>query len=941
MDPATESADYQFIIGIDLGTTNCAVSYVDLREAPGPAGRPLPIQTFRVPQLTGPGEVNTLPVLPSFLYLPGTYDLDETAVSLTWRPDDKRFVGAFARDHGAKVPNRLVASAKSWLCHSQVDRRAPILPWGVDNQDTPDLSKVSPVEATALYLEHIKLAWNRWQKGDADCFLENQLIVITVPASFDQVARDLTLAAARQAGLEGVTLLEEPLAAFYSWLRAHSRSWADQVQPGELILICDVGGGTTDLTLITLTATEGTPRFERIAVGDHLILGGDNIDLALARFLEHREGRQKLNLDGDRWKTLCHQCRQAKEQILEGAAESTAITVMGRGRKLIGNTLSIALDRQEMEKVVLDGFFPLVAAEAPRSAASRSGITEFGLPYEPEPAITRQIGWFLEKHRDDIRNQCGGEFRSPDWILFNGGSLKPPSIQSRIQAAVGHWFQEGQAARQPGILPNPQPELAVALGAAYYGLVKIGRGVRVGSGSPRAYFLGLARERAATDAEANPKALCVVERGLDEGSHIVLPQSEFTVRANQPVRFDIYSSSYRAGDRCGDLVGVDDSLTPLPPLATVVQYGRKGVQTRIPVTIEGDYTEIGTLALWCRSKISSHRWQMQFQLRDTPDTRGVPEETILEDEVVKAARNTLSNKLLKINNTKELENITKVLQEVIGHSRDQWPLGLLRHLADDLIQHARVRTTSPVHEARWLNLAGFCLRPGFGDGFDPQRIKKLWKILLKGPLHGRQAQVRTEWWILWRRIAGGLKAGQQRHFFQEVRHVLVGDKAAAGPWKLSAQERLELWMAAANMERLSAKDKTVLGRQLLAELKPKKSRPQHFWALGRMGARELLYGPADRVLTVAEAARWVDTLLAKKWRNLKPVAAALAQLARQTGDRARDLAPEQRRAVLDWLDQDPDLAKLKLPIASITETNKLDQAAIFGESLPAGLVLHA
>jgi molecular chaperone DnaK (HSP70) len=338
-----------------------------------------------------------------------------------------------------------------------------------------------------LYLEHIKLAWNRRQKGDADCFLENQLLVITVPASFDQVARDLTLEAARQAGLERVTLLEEPLAAFYSWLRSHDKTWADQVQPDELILICDVGGGTTDLTLITLKASEGTPRFERIAVGDHLILGGDNIDLALARFLEHREGRQKLNLDGDRWKTLCHQCRQAKEQILEGKTDQVAITVMGRGRKLIGGTISIQLAQKEMEAVVLDGFFPRVAAEGPRSTKERTGITEFGLPYEPEPAITKQIGWFLEKHRNDIESHCGGRFRAPDWILFNGGSLKPSSIQKRIQSAVGHWFQLDPD-NPPGILPNPHPELAVAMGAAYYGLVKMGRGVRVGSGSPRAYF---------------------------------------------------------------------------------------------------------------------------------------------------------------------------------------------------------------------------------------------------------------------------------------------------------------------------------------------------------------------------------------------------------------------------------------------------------------------
>ncbi|MDO9263785.1 MAG: Hsp70 family protein, partial [Desulfosalsimonadaceae bacterium] len=517
-------SNMHYIIGIDLGTTNSAVAYVDVT---GDLSKNKGIRLFKVPQLTGVGEVSAQPVLPSFCYIPGKYDISKELIALPWQTDAPQFVGQFARDHGSKIPSRLVSSAKSWLCHSNADRRAKILPWGSGE----DVLKISPVQATAAYLDHIRRSWNSTKGDEDELYLENQLVIVTVPASFDEVARDLTIEAAAMAGLRNVTLLEEPLAAFYSWLSTHENDWVKFIRPGELVLVCDVGGGTSDFTLITLRETEGTPRFERIAVGDHLILGGDNIDLALARIIE-RKFKNPKPLSVDRWKTLCHLCRQAKEHILNNEKSVETITMMGEGSSLIGGTLSAKLDRPELEAIVLDGFFPVVEKQEPEKQKIRKAISEFGLPYETEPAITRHIGMFLEKHADDVKKYLDKP-PFPDLILFNGGSLKSDIIQQQIRQAIRQWFSAADDKR-PEVLENPVPDLAVALGAAYYGLVKLGKGVRVGSGSARSYYLGFGRKNDPdTDQPAGESAsgqtrsaICLVERGLDEGARISLPDKK-------------------------------------------------------------------------------------------------------------------------------------------------------------------------------------------------------------------------------------------------------------------------------------------------------------------------------------------------------------------------------------------------------------------------------
>ena len=925
--------DTRFIIGIDLGTTNCAVSYVDLKaDEESLKDRKHRIRLFKIPQLTGPGEITSASVLPSFLYIPGDYDIKKEAIAHPWKRDGENFSGTFARDHGAKVPSRLVSSAKSWLCHGNVDRHARILPWGSGQ----DVAKVSPVQATTAYLTHIKQAWNRNKGDDDELYLENQMIIITVPASFDEVARDLTVEAAKAAGLTHVTLIEEPLAAFYSWLIRHEGDWSTHVTPGELILVCDVGGGTSDFTLITLREVDGSPRFERIAVGDHLILGGDNIDLALARHVETLFGKNKPKLTGDRWKTLCHECRRAKERILGGESDGEKITLMGEGGKLIAGTVSATLTREDVEKIVLDGFFPPVNENEPQKLAVRKGITEFGLPYEQEPAITRHLGWFLMRHQADVAELIG-KVPQPDLILFNGGSLKPEIIQEGIRASIRAWFNETDTA-MPRILENRDPDLAVALGASYYGLVKTGIGVKVGSGSARGYYLGVS-VKGDDETEKTDHAICLVERGLDEGSAIELADRRFEVLANQPVSFDIYSSSYRSGDRLGDVLTLDDTFTPLPPIQTIVQYGKKGQKTAIPVNIEARYTEMGTLSLWCRSQISPHRWQLQFQLRDSEFKGEMNDREVFDEAVVADVLTEIQEAFSAGGNKEKLAKLMKTVTAILERPKEKWPLSVIRQMADELLRLKESRQLSADHEARWLNLVGFTMRPGFGDGFDGRRIQQLWKIYQQGMVFDKNRQVRSEWWILLRRITAGLKPGHQRQLIQDLTPILMPKKGTAA--KLHPQELIEIWMAAANMEKLSVKDKVKAGKALMDEIDGKKFRHQLFWALSRIGARELLYGSQDRVVPPDVVSKWIKAVIAKNWPDDKHVGMALGQLARLTGDRARDIDSSLTAQIILWMAQKEGLGHHIRHLKEVVPLETAEESAIFGDSLPSGLVLHA
>ncbi|OGR28101.1 MAG: molecular chaperone DnaK [Desulfobacterales bacterium RIFOXYA12_FULL_46_15] len=923
---------HHYIIGIDLGTTNSAVSYVDIKalsdetlKARFKIEKKNLVRIFNVPQLTGYGEFTKLQILPSFLYIPGEYDISKGSLRHPWKKREDIFTGSFARDHGSKIPSRLVSSAKSWLCNPNADRKAKILPWGSEG-----FEKISPVVATSEYLLHIRNAWNYFVK-DEDQFLENQMVIITVPASFNEEARELTLEAVKIAGFGAtVTLLEEPLAAFYHWLINHENDWQNYVELDDLILVCDVGGGTTDLSLISLKESGGSPKFERIAVGDHLILGGDNIDLSLAEIVVSKF-RSKSSLTSEKWKTLCHRCREAKEKILDTSETTVRITLKGEGRSLIAGTLAADLNKDDIEGRLFEEFFPFIDPDTNLDIDYGKKINDFGLPFENEPAITKHILSFLEKHRGDVRKNLLKD-PLPDFILFNGGTLKPDIIQKRIIEAIGKWFKVKES-EFPQILENKVPELAVGIGASYYGLVKIGQGVKVGSGSPRSYYIGVS-----VKDEETLKAVCIVERGLDEGTNIDLPDIKYEVRANEPVAFHVYSSSYRSGDKPGDILAVNDSFALMAPLQTVIRFGKTGQRKTIPVTLLAEYTEMGTLSIYCHSEVSDHKWKLEFQLRDQEMRIDSIETEVYDEDLIQRVCNKIHQVFSKGSETSDgLSTITKNIEEIVGQKKNNWPLSFLRKIADSLIAIENTRKYSPEHEARWLNLTGFCMRPGFGDAFDKERAIQLWKIYLSGLSFGKFSQGRLEWWIFIRRIAAGLNAGQQRQFYQDVSASLTGSRNKA---RLSLQEEVELWMVAGNMERFLVKDKISLAKFLILQLKPAKKQDNLFWALSRIGARELLYGSVDRVVPEKEVVKWLNQIMGKVWHQNDPVENMVVQMARKTGDRTLDIDSESRKKVIEWLGTRNAKEGYIAIINEKTEIAASERSIQFGEQLPAGLVLY-
>ncbi len=594
-----------YIIGLDLGTTNSVLAYTEASSAGIEEAR---IRIFEIPQIVDAGVVAPRPILPSFVLLPEAHDIPPGALDTPWDAAAGIGVGEYARNRGEEIPQRLIASSKSWLCNTLVDRNAPILPW--DTGAAGKGRRMSPVEASAAILKHVRDAWNHTMAaGDDALRMEHQQVILTVPASFDAVARQLTVQAAETAGLARVILLEEPQAAFYAWLAATRESWRTSVAAGDLILVCDVGGGTSDFSLIRISAEEGNLVLDRIAVGNHLLVGGDNMDLALAYTLAQQLAEKGTRLDSWQLNALRHSCRRAKERIMaDPQCEKQPVTVLGRGSRLIGGTISVELTRDMVETVLRDGFFPRCARSARPMAPRKSGLQEVGLPYEADPAVTRHLAAFLD------RGGVSDAPLAPSAVLFNGGVMKSDLLRERILSVLAEW-RAAEAAHPVREIAAADFDLAVARGAAYYGLVRRGKGIRIRGGLGRSYYIGVAAAMPAVPGmPALTKALCVAPFGMEEGTTADIAGQEFMLVLGEPVTFDFLGSTTRQDDAAGTVV--EDWQGEIEAITTVetTLAGENG--QAIPVALEIQVTELGTLELWCVSKIDGRRWKLEFNVRE-------------------------------------------------------------------------------------------------------------------------------------------------------------------------------------------------------------------------------------------------------------------------------------------------------------------------------------
>ncbi|RQS67500.1 molecular chaperone DnaK [Burkholderia sp. Bp8963] len=921
----------RYTVGIDLGTSNTVVAYV---EAGSDA-----IRVFDVEQLVGPGAIGAQPLLPSVRYHPAAGELPPDALRLPWQPAaaasaagvaaaanaansanaPPAVIGRFARTLGAQVPGRLVTSAKSWLSHASVDRLAPILPWGAAD----GVAKVSPVDASASYLAHVRDAWDA---HFPDAPLAEQDVILTVPASFDDGARALTVEAARLARLPALRLLEEPQAAFYDWLYRHRASLRDTLAGARRVLICDVGGGTTDLTLVDVALGDGgEPALTRIGVGNHLMLGGDNMDLALARLVEPRLTELGARLSAASLSQLVERCRAAKERLLgDDAPDAVTVTLLGAGSRLVGGARSAELTRQEVEQIVVDGFFPQVAADdLPRRA--RSAIVEFGLPYASDAAVTRHVAAFLARH---------AEGPLPDTLLLNGGVFRAGVLAGRLAQTLGAW--RGQPLN---VLHNDQPDIAVARGAVAYGLARAGHAPRIGGGSARSYFLVL------DDGGSEERGVCLLPRGTEEGHEIRLDERTFALQLGSPVRFHLVSTVADTAYRPGDLVTLGDGdFVRLPPIATVVERQDARGARETPVKLTASLTEVGTLEMHCiATGDAAQRWRLEFQLRGDAATEGDSDAPVRHprlDQAIELIDRSFGSRASDVT-PKDTRRLRAQLEQLLG-PRDEWDVALARELFDALLARARRRRRSADHERAWLNLAGYCVRPGFGHPLDGWRIEQLWPLFDDGIQYVNDAQVWSEWWTLWRRAAGGLDDDAQGQVRDAIAFLEPADgkrrKLPFDPDKVGPADMTRL---SASLERLPVERKIELAGRLIALLQKPAERALGAWALGRIGARRPFYGSAHGVVPAEVAGGWLDALFALDWKQVEPAAFAVAQIARMTGDRSRDLPPDTRDAVIRRLVAANAPATWIGMVREVIELDAADTVRVFGESLPAGLKLLA
>ncbi len=924
----TDKPKQHFFIGIDLGTTNCALSYTTA-EHPD-----LPL-CFPVLQWETDATVVNHNLLPSFYYLPQKAEWKRGQLKHVWADEQETpdfVVGRFARSVAATQPGRVIHSAKSWICHGGVSREDRILPWHSDELIGDD--RRSPVEVSSAFLKHLKDAWNYAHVGD-DNRLEQQVVTITVPASFDETAQMLTVRAAELAGFsrDRIHLLEEPQAAFYSWLRQKGSAEAvDQFlvdDTAKTVLICDIGGGTSDFSLFRMSRKNSLPQIERVAVSEHLLLGGDNIDLAIAQILETRLTRSKLS--SKQWAQLVAYARQLKERALsdKGAIdEDLHVSLAGEGSSLFAKTLSAKIQRRDVLDIVLKGFFPECAAKDEPNVKSM-GLKSLGLPYAEDSAVTRYLAKFIDGRQIDL-------------VLFAGGTLIPEFLQQHLLAVIAGWQEQA-----PKLLVNNDMDLAVAHGAAAFSstfrqkaddatsLVTSGR---IKAGYPRSLYLELEHQGKVGERSL----LCIVPKGFDGSKPLRIDSLKMQALVGSPVKFQIFSSLNRDSDKAGTLLKMHQAeFHPLNPLHTVLKSTTQRSESKSDVALEVVLMSTGMLQLFCVNKSGDERWQLEFNVRDfsydsSGDSVSLAENDIVPERFQAAVEKISDHYGKKKKADSDQDNpkyLVRTLEEILGRDRKDWNVSVLRKLWPHLREGMTRKSRSLGHEIAWLYLVGYCLRPGYGVELDEWRVNDLWKAYELGLAFPKERQNEEQWWIMWRRVAGGLSRLQQEKLFDKVFPAIRKGNAPS----------LEVYMLAGSLERIEMNNKVRLGNYLVQQISEgrKQFLDQKLWALARIGSRVLMHGSSESIVRPVFVEDWFSKLrtLNINDKQYSRLSIFLSQAGRLVNDREFDLSTETRAAMIAMLKKVTVDESLIKPLREFVPVDADAKSKLFGEELPGGLVL--
>ena len=899
----------KYVVGIDLGTTNIVVSYGETKG--DSALRLLPI-----PQLVAAGQVSSLLMLPALRYHYGQ-ELAQNQVLLPWATDPinqtlpPAVIGKWALDLGTKVPTRLISSAKSWLSHRGAGSADMTLPLNADEH-----TKVcTPLEVTASYLAYIQAAWDHQKPDTPFC---DQDVVVTVPASFDDIARSLTIEAIKQVGIKHFRLLEEPQAAFYHWLANNS---AANLAGKQKLFVCDIGGGTSDFTLISITHSpdKTMPELERIGVGEHLMLGGDNMDLALAA-----KAQQKLkgNTKARELQKLLPQCQQAKERLLAtDAPEEIKLQLSSAGSSLMACTQETRLTVKEVEQMILDGFFPQVTINA-KPKQRQTALSDIGLPYPADPAITRHIAAFFQSQQN-THNTAGTEEKNnleiADVWLLNGGPFLSDKIQQRLQQQMAAWSKQDVLC-----LHNPEPQTSVAHGATYYARLQLASALSsinnpklIKSTAPRHYFIRVASAQ-------GDKGVCILPKNTGLHKKLALTEQTFDLRCNSQVQFDVASSLDIRDYKLGESIDWHEKLHVLPPLTTTLKG--KG---KVPVNLVCELDELGVLQIELQQVNAKPSWQLAFNLRNTSDKPKID-----YDHRLKKALEVIELWFGNANKTAPKEPLRKSLEKCLG-KRENWSVNDARQLFDQLITLAKRRRRSVVHERSWLNIAGYCLRPGIGFAGDVGRIEQVWGLFSQGIQYHQHAEVWVQWWAFWRRAAAGLDQQQQFVLFNETKHVLLNSRGAVSKKpKLGAatEEKLRL---IGTLERLSLGNKREILDHIAGELNHNRMADLYCWMAARLLNRRLVYAASDYTMPAHDAEVVVDYLLQQDWKKHAPLGFISASAARKTLDETLNINEQQFTEVQNRLQ---NIYSQYLALLNATHTmDQRESQQYWGDALPSGL----